>query len=118
MPIAARFEIAAPAGGSLQGTLGISSVISPDGSNLVMVVTTASGQRLFVRPLAATAARALDGTEGAVGPFWSPDSRSIAFFSGGQLRRVRVEGGTPQKSATSSGRVFSARVRGGPTTRF
>ena len=97
VPIAARFEIPAPAGGSLQGTLGISSVISPDGSNLVMVVTTASGQRLFVRPLAATAARALDGTEGAVGPFWSPDSRSIAFFSGGQLRRIPVEGGTPKK---------------------
>ena len=97
VPIAARFEIPAPAGRWLQGTLGISSVISPDGSNLVMVVTTASGQRLFVRPLAATAARALDGTEGAVGPFWSPDSRSIAFFSGGQLRRIPVEGGTPKK---------------------
>ena len=61
-----------------------------------MVVTTASGQRLFVRPLAETAARPLDGTEGAVGPFWSPDSRSIAFFSGGKLRRISAEGGTPQ----------------------
>ena len=83
--------------------------------NLVMVVTTTSGQRLFVRPLAATAARALDGTEGAVGPFWSPDSRSIAFFSGGQLRRIPVEGGTPQRICALSGPVFSARVRGGPT---
>ena len=96
VPVAARFEIPAPAGGSLQGTLGISSVISPDGNNLVMVVTTASGQRLFVRPLAETAARPLDGTEGAVGPFWSPDSRWIAFFSGGKLRRIRADGGTPQ----------------------
>ena len=96
VPVAARFEIPAPVGGSLQGTLGVSSVISPDGSTLVMVVTTATGQRLFVRPLAATAPRPLDGTEGAVGPFWSPDSRWIAFFSGGKLRRVRAEGGTPQ----------------------
>jgi eukaryotic-like serine/threonine-protein kinase len=96
VPPAARFEIPAPAGGSLQGTLGISSVISPDGSKLVMVVTTASGQRLFVRPLAATAAHPLDGTEGAVGPFWSPDSRWIAFFSGGKLRRIPAAGGTPQ----------------------
>ena len=96
VPVAARFEIPAPAGGSLQGTLGISSVISPDGSKLVMLVTTASGQRLYVRPLAGTGAHPLDGTEGAVGPFWSPDSRWIGFFSGGKLRRVPAAGGTPQ----------------------
>ena len=32
----------------------------------------------------------LDGTDGARRPFWSDDSRSIAFFVGGQLMRVDV----------------------------
>src|SRR5262249_50301392 len=28
-------------------------------------------------------------------PFWSPDSRSIGFFSGAKLKRVDLSGGTP-----------------------
>ena len=46
-----RFEIPAPANGTLQGILGVSSVISPDGRRLVMVVTTESGPRLYLRDL-------------------------------------------------------------------
>lgn len=38
-------------------------------------------------------ALALPGTEGAGAPFWSPDSRSIAFFAKGKLKRVDVAGG-------------------------
>jgi Tol biopolymer transport system component len=36
------------------------------------------------------------GTEGAGRLFWSPDSKSIAFFAAGQLKRVDVAGGSPQ----------------------
>jgi Tol biopolymer transport system component len=39
-------------------------------------------------------ARELEDTDGARQPFWSPDSRSIGFFAGGDLRRVDVSGGT------------------------
>ena len=42
------------------------------------------------------AAQKLEGTEGAAGPFWSPDSRSIAFLSKNKLQRVDVAGGLPQ----------------------
>jgi hypothetical protein len=35
----------------------------------------------------------LTGTQGAFAPFWSPDSKWIAFFSGGKLRKVEVSGG-------------------------
>jgi Tol biopolymer transport system component len=38
----------------------------------------------------------LAGTEGATLPFWSPDSRSIAFFAGGALKRLDLGGGAPQ----------------------
>src|SRR5206468_3310493 len=38
----------------------------------------------------------LRGTEEAMFPFWSPDSRSIGFFAGGKLRRIGVEGGPVQ----------------------
>jgi Tol biopolymer transport system component len=35
----------------------------------------------------------LAGTEGATYPFWSPDSRTVAFFAGGKLKKVDVSGG-------------------------
>jgi Tol biopolymer transport system component len=37
----------------------------------------------------------LPGTDGAFFPFWSPDSRSIAFFTGSELHSVDLAGGTP-----------------------
>ena len=41
-------------------------------------------------------ARALPGTEGAGLPFWSPDSRAIAFFTPGKLKRIDPAGGAAQ----------------------
>jgi Tol biopolymer transport system component len=46
--------------------------------------------------LASAAAQPLSGTEGASYPFWSPDSKSIGFFAGGQLKRLDIGGGQPQ----------------------
>jgi Tol biopolymer transport system component len=37
----------------------------------------------------------LAGTEGAVSPFWSPDSRSIGFFADSKLKRLDLGGGSP-----------------------
>jgi eukaryotic-like serine/threonine-protein kinase len=91
-----RFEIPAPPNGTLQGILGVSSAISPDGRRLVMAVTTETGPRLFLRDLASTVAVALEGTDGASGPFWSPDSQSIGFFTDTKLKRISVNGGAPQ----------------------
>lgn len=47
-----------------------------------------------MRSLSELAVRSLAGTEGATYPFWSADSRSIAFFADGELRRIRAGGGT------------------------
>ena len=38
----------------------------------------------------------LGGTDGADLPFWSADGRSIGFFASGKLKRIDVEGGSPQ----------------------
>jgi eukaryotic-like serine/threonine-protein kinase len=69
--------------------------VSPDGHSLAFVAV--EGQRmLWVRSLGSLNARRLEGTEGAFSPFWSPDSRFVAFFAGGKLKKVEVAGGAVQ----------------------
>jgi Tol biopolymer transport system component/predicted Ser/Thr protein kinase len=67
--------------------------VSPDGRRLAFVAAMEGKDALWVRDLDSLAARALTGTEGAFDPFWSPDSRSIAFFAGGKLKKIEVAGG-------------------------
>ena len=67
------------------------AAISPDGSMAVV----ASGGPLRVRDLAGESLRDLSGTDGAVKPFWSPDSRTIGFGRAGRLWRVNATGGAP-----------------------
>ena len=71
------------------------AVLSPDGRKMTFsAIDAESTVRLYVRPLDGDA-RPLEGTEGAQYPFWSPDSRSVAFFANGQLKRIDVAGGGP-----------------------
>jgi eukaryotic-like serine/threonine-protein kinase len=67
--------------------------VSPDGRRLAFVVTLDGKDSLWVRDLDSLTARALTGTEGANDPFWSPDSRFVAFFAGGKLKKIDVAGG-------------------------
>ena len=68
--------------------------LSPDGRRLAFVANDANGRVvLWVRELAALAAEPLADTEGAAGPFWSPDSRFIAFTAGGKLKKIDASGG-------------------------
>ena len=71
--------------------------VSPDGSRLVFVARPPGGrQLLWVRPLGATTAQPLAGTDDALYPFWSPDNRSIGFFSQSKLKRIDASGGPVQ----------------------
>jgi eukaryotic-like serine/threonine-protein kinase len=71
--------------------------LAPDGRHLVFLAAGPDGvARLWLRPLDAAEARPLDGTEDATDPFWSPDSRNVAFFVRGALQRVDLNGGAPQ----------------------
>jgi Tol biopolymer transport system component len=71
--------------------------ISPDGHLLAFVTgELQSGRKtgLWLRSLDSVTARLLAGTEGASLPFWSPDSRHLAFFTGdGKLKKIGVDGG-------------------------
>jgi serine/threonine protein kinase len=70
--------------------------ISPDGRRLAFNAQDSTGvQSIWVRPMNSLDAQRVQGTEGATRPFWSPDSRFLAFFSGGKLYKVDVSGGPP-----------------------
>jgi Tol biopolymer transport system component len=69
-------------------------VVSPDGNWLAFAARSADGRQvLWVRSLDGTTEQALAGTEGATFPFWSSDSRSLAFFANGKLNRIDASGG-------------------------
>ena len=75
----------------------VEMAISPDGTRLVFVVLSRDGQRsLWMRRFDATESRSIPGTEDAHAPFWSPDGRSIGFFTHGGLRRIAETGGISQ----------------------
>ncbi len=71
-------------------------VLSPDGK---LIAFTARGAQdnveIWVRPLNSLEPHPIEGTDGATFPFWSPDSRSLAFFVIGKLKRVDLNGGVP-----------------------
>jgi serine/threonine protein kinase/Tol biopolymer transport system component len=90
---AVRFFITAPEKSSFSAAAA-GVAVSPDGRHLAFVATTADGKRLlWVRSLDALSARALPGTEDAINPFWSPDSRSLGFFADGKLKKIEAAGG-------------------------
>ena len=74
-----------------------SFAVSPDGHYIVMASGEVNGKRqLWLRSVDALEAQPIPFTDDAVFPFWSPDSRYIAFFAQGRLKRIAVSGGPPQ----------------------
>ena len=72
--------------------------ISPDGRHVVFSdgIGNPEAGRLWVRDTERADARILDGTEGALLPFWSPDSAAIAFFAKGALKVLDLATGSVQ----------------------
>lgn len=76
--------------------VGTDVVLAPDGSRAVFVSMDSLGTtHLRVRRFDQPSSADLPETEGARGPFWSPDGRWIGFWAAGQLRKVAVGGGPP-----------------------
>jgi hypothetical protein len=84
-----RLSITPPAGATLRDGL----AIAPDGRSVVFPARLSGLDQLWLRPLDSLAPRVLPGTEGATFPFWSPDSRFVAFFSSGKLRKIELKTG-------------------------
>jgi eukaryotic-like serine/threonine-protein kinase len=97
-----RFQVSPPPGCVFGGpgqSAGISGVaVSPDGTRLVFVATDRAGKsELWMRAFDSFDAFPLTGTDGAIMPFWSPDSRWIGFFTGSNLMKIPAAGGSPQR---------------------
>ena len=89
-----RTVITLPPGQQLAGLDRSRAVaLSPDGTNLAYVARQGGVQQLYLRPMDGLESRPIPGTEGAVSPFFSPDSRWLAFFADGKLKKVSVSGG-------------------------
>ncbi|MDX1582481.1 MAG: protein kinase, partial [Thermoanaerobaculia bacterium] len=77
--------------------------ISPDGKKIAMVSADTNGDdHLYIRFLDNMEARKLSGTRGATNPFWSPDSRFVAFFADGKLKKVDISGAPPLTLASAT----------------
>jgi serine/threonine protein kinase len=73
------------------------AVISPDGQKIAFTATSADGKRmLYIRNLDSSEVKLLPGSENALEPFWSPDSRSIGYGSNGKLKRSDLRGTNAQ----------------------
>jgi Tol biopolymer transport system component len=72
-----------------------SIALSPDGSLLAYAAERGGTSQLYVRALDRFDARPIPGTEGAYDPFFSPDGRSLGFFSENKLKKVSLQGGEP-----------------------
>ncbi len=68
------------------------AIISPDGQKIAFTATANGKMMLYVQEINSSEAKLLPGSENAIEPFWSPDSRSIAYGSNGKLKRSDLTG--------------------------
>ena len=70
-------------------------VLSPDGTTIAFTATSSDGNvQIWVRPMNSIEAHPVQGTDNAIFPFWSPDSRSLGFFADGKLKTVDLNAGS------------------------
>jgi serine/threonine-protein kinase len=76
--------------------------ISPDGQYLAYTWGPEGSRTLSLHTMADPEGAPLAEFDRASFPFFSPDSAWLAFFAGGELRKVSVRGGAPQALARAN----------------
>jgi serine/threonine-protein kinase len=101
-------SIQLPEGVHLAGWSSPALAVSPDGRTIAFVGHRNGSQQLYLRRLDQAEAVAVPDSDGAEGPFFSPDGRWVAFGAGAisglsseprLLKRAPVDGGTTQQLA-------------------
>jgi Tol biopolymer transport system component len=93
---AVRLAFEPPAGLSFNDVQPDYATISPDGKKIAFSATADGKNMLYVRDLETGEAKLLPGSDNPLEPFWSPDSKSIAYGSQGKLKRSELAGGNAQ----------------------
>lgn len=82
-----------------------SLAVSPDGRFIAMVLVKEGKQQIWIRALDGVGMTPLEGTDNAADPFWSPDSRFLAFFADSKLKKIERTGGPVQTLCDALGTV-------------
>jgi eukaryotic-like serine/threonine-protein kinase len=79
--------------------------LSPDGTMIAFQATDSFGQiGIYIRPLNSLEPHLLVKVMSLESrPFWSPDSKQLAFFDMGQLKKVSIAGGLAQIISDAAG---------------
>jgi eukaryotic-like serine/threonine-protein kinase len=80
--------------------------LSPDGRKLAFAAARDGKALLWIRDLDSLEARSISGTDGARGPFWSPDSQSLGFIADGKLKRIDIGGGSVMTLCATEGNAY------------
>ena len=91
-----HLSIVLPDGDELGDPQFVSMALSPDGASMVYVGTRLGKKQLYLRKFSDPTPRALDGTDEARIPFFSPDGQWIGFFAQGKLKKIAVGGAALQ----------------------
>ncbi len=90
-----RFSISIPSIAPLAAASSEEFAVSPDGTRIVYVAGT-TPNRLYMYSLDTLEAKPLTGTDGAKGPFFSPDGQWIGFYTLDEgLKKIAVAGSAP-----------------------
>jgi len=88
-----RFQITPPEGAAFGGQP--APVVSPDGKRIIFYTYWKQKYQIWLRSLDSTAVAPLLGPDGGMldgcAGFWSPDSKSFAYFAENKLKRIDVD---------------------------
>jgi len=95
-------SIEQPEGFEFTPPLGGAPAISPDGQQIAFGAVKKgarfgnSESTIYLLRLSTGEATPVNGTQGAVFPFWSPDGKYLGFFADGKLKKIPAAGGPAQ----------------------
>jgi Tol biopolymer transport system component len=90
-----------------------SMAVSPDGNAVAFIAGEERNREIRVYDFRRGTSRIIAGTSGANAPFWSPDSRSLAFFLGTKLQMTALDEERGLQTVAELGPTPSAYHSGG-----